>query len=103
MDDATVSAVLHQAWRRVQRLLTKSRNDTNSNREAAERDPDERKKQSPGAFDRRRVLEEASARLSEISMTLANPEIDAGELRQDANELGEVMHRIEWLADISAS
>ena len=103
MDNATVSALLHQVWRRVQRLLTESRNDANLNREAAAREPDERKNQSPGAFHRRRVLEEASARLLEISMTLANAEIGAGELRQDANELGEVMHRIEWLADITAT
>ena len=37
-DNATVSAFLHQAWRRVQRLLTESRNDANLNREAAARE-----------------------------------------------------------------
>ena len=56
----------------------------------------------PGAVDQRRLIEEVRARLFEITDTLAKREIKASELRQDADELSNVMHRIEWLADISA-
>jgi phage terminase Nu1 subunit (DNA packaging protein) len=50
---------------------------------------------------RRRVLEELRSRLDAVTRTLANSKIDAGELREDADELTAVMHRIEWLADVS--
>lgn len=53
------------------------------------------------AFDRRRMLEEIRARLSAISATLADPHIDAAQLRRDARELDAVKDRIEWLADAS--
>jgi hypothetical protein len=47
-------------------------------------------------------LEEATARLAGITNRLADSGIDAAELRKDAEELSAIVHRLEWLADISA-
>ena len=56
-----------------------------------------------GAFARRRVLEEVRARLEAVTSTLSNSNVDAGELERDASELAAVVHRIQWLADVSAT
>jgi hypothetical protein len=55
------------------------------------------------ANDRRKVLEEAKARLLAIASSLTDVNVDARVLRQDADELSAIRHRIEWLADISGS
>jgi hypothetical protein len=53
-------------------------------------------------FDRRRVLEEAKARLSALADSLSDFNIDAAGLHKNAEELSAVIHRIEWLTDVSA-
>jgi hypothetical protein len=64
--------------------------------------PDDQTRQTPRTVDRRGGLEEATARLAGITNRLADSGIDAAELRKDAEELSAIVHRLEWLADISA-
>jgi hypothetical protein len=62
-----------------------------------------RASESPPALDRRALLEEVRVRLFAITDSLSNFEMDAGQLRTTTRELGVVVHRIEWLADLSTS
>jgi hypothetical protein len=64
-------------------------------------DTDRQTVETQAAFDRRRALEEVNARLSAVSDTLSDSQIDVGELRQDVDELTAITRRIAWLADIS--
>jgi hypothetical protein len=64
--------------------------------------PDKPGSQNLDASERRRLLEEIRARLSAIGNSLADFRIDAAELRYDATELGAVIQRIQWIADVSA-
>jgi len=63
-------------------------------------DPDRQETQA-GAFARRRVLEQVRARLEAVTSTRSNSKTDAGELQKDASERADVVHRIQWLADVS--
>jgi hypothetical protein len=64
---------------------------------------DQQSTQTPAAFDRRTTLEEVKARLSAISETLSDPDIDAGQLRKDVEELNAITRRVAWLADVSTA
>jgi hypothetical protein len=60
---------------------------------------DEQLTRTQGAL--RMTLEEVKARLSAISDTLSDSEIDGAQLRKDAEELNAITRRVAWLADIS--
>lgn len=49
------------------------------------------------------TLEEVKARLSAISDTLSDSEIDGAQLRKDAEELSAITRRVTWLADVSTA
>jgi hypothetical protein len=55
------------------------------------------------ALVRRNVVVAVRARLAGISSALSDLTTDSAELREDANELNAVAHRIEWLADIGTA
>lgn len=57
--------------------------------------------ESPPMLDRPGLIEEVRVRLSAISNRLADVNMEAGQLRTTSQELVAVVHRIEWLADLS--
>lgn len=57
--------------------------------------------QSPPMLDRPGLLEEVRVRLSAITNTLADVNMEAGQLRTTSQDLVAVAHRIEWLADLT--
>jgi hypothetical protein len=54
-------------------------------------------------LDRPRLFEEMRVRLSAITNSLSDFKMEAGQLRTTTQEPGAVVHRIEWLADLSTS
>jgi hypothetical protein len=67
------------------------------------KDTDDRATELVAALDRRRLFEEVRVRLSAITNSLSDFNMDAGHLRTTTQELGAVVHRIEWLADVDSS
>jgi hypothetical protein len=71
----------------------------NSNEEGIMTVTDEQLTRTQAAL--RLTLEEVKARLSAISDTLSDSEIDGVQLRKDAEELNAITRRVAWLADVS--
>jgi hypothetical protein len=66
-------------------------------------DADDHAIQTRLALDCPKLFGEIQARLLEIRDSLSEYKMDAGRLRTSAEELGAVVQRIEWLADLSTS
>jgi hypothetical protein len=64
--------------------------------------PDEQGRRKFEPFERRRLLEEVRVRLLAIANSLSDFRIDATELRNDADELGAVVRRLQWIAEGAA-
>ncbi|HEX6392097.1 MAG TPA: hypothetical protein VFZ97_01565 [Acidimicrobiales bacterium] len=64
-------------------------------------DADDQLTDSPAVLDRRRLFEEVRVRLSAVTDSLSDFKMEAGQLRTTSQELLAVVHRIEWLADLS--
>jgi hypothetical protein len=66
-------------------------------------DADDRAIQTLPTLDRPKLFEEIKNRLIAITDSLSDFKMDARRLRAITQELGAVVHRIEWLADLSTS
>jgi hypothetical protein len=64
-------------------------------------DTDDQLTHSSGVLDRPRLFEEVRGRLSAITDSLSDFKMGVGQLRTTTHELVAVVHRIEWLADVS--
>lgn len=64
-------------------------------------DTDHQLTRSPAVPDRPRLFEEVRVRLSAITDCLSDFKMGAGQLRTTTRELVPIVHRIEWLADLS--
>jgi hypothetical protein len=62
--------------------------------------PSDRRPETLPTLDRPRLFEDVRIRLSAITKSLSDFNMDAVQLRTTMHELDAVVHRIEWLADV---